>query len=71
MLFDTFGDPGVLLSNMRKLNVDLSSIKHIVLSHDDWDHVSGLWDLIRGRKDITVYICPGFKTYKRLRRMEL
>lgn len=61
VLFDTFGDPGVLLSNMRKFNIDDAKIKHIVLSHDDWDHIAGLWYLIDKRKDITVYICPGFK----------
>jgi len=61
VLFDTFGDPGVLLSNMRKFNIDVAKIKHIVLSHDDWDHISGLWYLLPDRKDITVYICPGFK----------
>lgn len=60
VLFDTFGDPGVLLKNMRKFNVDVSKIKHIVLSHDDWDHISGLWYLLPNRTDITVYICPGF-----------
>jgi 7,8-dihydropterin-6-yl-methyl-4-(beta-D-ribofuranosyl)aminobenzene 5'-phosphate synthase len=60
VLFDTFGDPGVLLNNMRKFNVDPVKIKHIVLSHDDWDHISGLWYLLPGRKDVTVYICPGF-----------
>jgi len=61
ILFDTFGDPEVFLNNMRKFGVDLSKIKHIILSHDDWDHISGLWYLIGGRKDITVYICPRFK----------
>jgi len=61
VLFDTFGDPGVLLNNIRRFNIDTGKIKHIVISHDDWDHVSGLWHLIRDRKDITVYVCPGFK----------
>jgi len=61
MLFDTFGDPGVLLNNMRKFNIDTAKIKHIVLSHDDWDHISGLWHLITNRRDIAVYVCPGFK----------
>lgn len=61
VLFDTFGDPGVLLNNMRKFNIDPVKIKHIVLSHDDWDHISGLWYLIQDRKDIVVYICPGLK----------
>jgi 7,8-dihydropterin-6-yl-methyl-4-(beta-D-ribofuranosyl)aminobenzene 5'-phosphate synthase len=61
VLFDTFGDSGVLLNNIRKFNIDAGKIKHIVLSHDDWDHITGLWYLIPNRKDITVYICPGFK----------
>ena len=61
LLFDTFGDPGVLLRNMRKLNIDTAKIKRIVLSHDDWDHISGLWYLLPNRTDITVYICPGFQ----------
>jgi len=61
VLFDTFGDPGVFLKNMQKFDVDVSKIKHILLSHDDWDHISGIWYLIPNRTDITVYICPGFK----------
>lgn len=61
VLFDTFGNPKVLLNNMRRFNIDTAKIRHIVLSHDDWDHISGLWYLIQDRKDITVYICPGFK----------
>lgn len=60
LLFDTFGDPGYFLGNIRKFGIDLSKIKHIFLSHGHWDHISGLWHLINGRRDITVYICPGF-----------
>lgn len=61
VLFDTFGDSDYLLKNMRTFKVDMARIKHIVLSHDDWDHIGGLWRLLDGRKDVTVYICPGFK----------
>ncbi len=61
VLFDTFGDTDVFLNNIRKFHVDTAKIRHIILSHDDWDHITGLWHLIPGRKDITVYICPGFK----------
>ena len=61
VLFDTFGDPCVFLNNMRKFNIDTNKIKRIIISHDDWDHVAGLWYLIHEREDITVYICPGFK----------
>ncbi|MFA5336922.1 MAG: MBL fold metallo-hydrolase [Candidatus Omnitrophota bacterium] len=60
LLFDAFGDPGVFVNNMRKFHIDPVKIKHIVLSHDDWDHISGLWYLLADRKDVTVYICPGF-----------
>lgn len=60
-LFDTFGDSRVLLNNMKKFSIDTAKIKHIILSHDDWDHITGLWSLIQNRNDITVYICPGFK----------
>lgn len=61
ILFDTFGNKKVFLRNLKKFNIDTTKIKHIVLSHDDWDHVSGLWHLLSNRQDITVYICPGFK----------
>ncbi|MDP2922682.1 MAG: MBL fold metallo-hydrolase [Candidatus Omnitrophota bacterium] len=61
VLFDTFGSPYVFLQNIKRYNIDLSKIRHIVISHDDWDHISGLWCVIDRYKDLTVYICPNFK----------
>jgi len=61
MLFDTFGEPAAFLYNLRKFNIDITGIKHVILSHDDWDHIAGLRYLLNNRQDITVYICPGFK----------
>lgn len=61
VLFDTFGDPCLFLRNAQRLNIDFSKIKHIVISHDDWDHISGLWYIINRYKDVVVYICPNFK----------
>ncbi|MDD5079742.1 MAG: MBL fold metallo-hydrolase [Candidatus Omnitrophica bacterium] len=61
VLFDAFGDSDVFQNNIQKFNIDTVKIKRIILSHDDWDHVTGLWDLLPGRKDVTVYICPGFQ----------
>jgi 7,8-dihydropterin-6-yl-methyl-4-(beta-D-ribofuranosyl)aminobenzene 5'-phosphate synthase len=58
LLFDTFGDPEVFLNNAKRLNIDLSKIRHIVISHDHWDHISGLWSVIDRHKDVAVYICP-------------
>lgn len=61
IMFDTFGDSRVFLDNLRRFKVDTGKIKHVVLSHDDWDHVTGLWDFLQGHKDTKVYICPGFR----------
>ncbi|MDD5020141.1 MAG: MBL fold metallo-hydrolase [Candidatus Omnitrophica bacterium] len=58
VLFDTFGDPGIFLDNVKRLNIDLSKIRHIVISHDHWDHISGLWSVIDRYKDVAVYVCP-------------
>jgi len=60
LLFDTFGDPFVFLENIERMNIDPSKIKHIVISHDHWDHISGLWYIINRYKGINVYICPNF-----------
>ncbi|HCJ11741.1 MAG: hypothetical protein A2Y14_05055 [Verrucomicrobia bacterium GWF2_51_19] len=60
VLFDTFGDAAVFLKNLRKFGVDLAKIKHIVLSHDHWDHVTGLWSIAEACSNASVYICPHF-----------
>ena len=60
ILFDTFGDAGVFLKNCEKYNVDFAKIKHIVISHDDWDHIAGLWYVLNKHKNFTVYVCPNF-----------
>ncbi|MBU1007107.1 MAG: MBL fold metallo-hydrolase, partial [Candidatus Omnitrophica bacterium] len=60
LLFDTFGRPDVLFSNMRKMKIDPADIRHIVISHDHWDHVAGLWPLLSLNNRVKVYVCPGF-----------
>ena len=62
LLFDTFGDPKVFLQNVKNQEIDLSKIKHIVLSHDDWDHIAGLWEVINTYKNLKVYVGPHFQT---------
>jgi len=58
ILFDAFGDPGVFLNNCEKYKIDLSKIKYIVISHDDWDHIAGLWYVLNKHKEFKVYVCP-------------
>jgi len=60
ILFDTFGRPGYVLKQLNRFNVDPAKIKHIAISHDDWDHISGLWKILDRNRDATVYMCPNF-----------
>ena len=61
VLFDTFGKPDYVLKQFKKFKVDINKVKHIVISHDDWDHVTGLWKILEQNRNVTVYICPNFK----------
>jgi 7,8-dihydropterin-6-yl-methyl-4-(beta-D-ribofuranosyl)aminobenzene 5'-phosphate synthase len=58
VLFDTFGMSSLFIDNLLKMNVDVSGIRHVVLSHEHWDHVSGLERLAEKNRTATVYICP-------------
>lgn len=58
VLFDTFGLPTVLEKNMKKQGIDPAGFRHIVISHNHWDHISGLWDILLKNKGLTVYLCP-------------
>lgn len=60
ILFDVFGNEDVFFQNVKYQKIDLSKVRHFVLSHDHWDHSAGLWKLLANYKNIDVYICPGF-----------
>ena len=60
ILFDTGEDGPKLLQNLDSLQVSLSGISDIVISHDHWDHQGGLWALLEKRPGINVYSCSGF-----------
>ncbi|MDD5422333.1 MAG: MBL fold metallo-hydrolase [Candidatus Omnitrophica bacterium] len=61
ILFDTFGRPDYILKQLKQFHIDVDKIRHIVISHDDWDHVAGLWKILERNQNLTVYICPHFK----------
>ena len=56
-LFDTFGRADVFWENVYRYKIDLSRVKHIVISHEDWDHIAGLGNLLRTRPGIRVFLC--------------
>ena len=60
ILFDTGGDPFILLKNMHELNRDLQMIDAIVLSHVHGDHVGGLSGFLDQRRNTTVYLPKSF-----------
>lgn len=61
ILFDTFGQPGYVLKQMRRSRIDPFKIRDIVISHDDWDHIAGLPGILEIGADCAVYICPNFR----------
>jgi len=62
VLFDTGENGDWLLANMQKLKVNPDKIKAVVISHNHWDHTSGLWDLLKKKKGVKVYGCPHFSS---------
>lgn len=60
ILFDTGEKSKPLFSNMDRLKIDISKIEAVVISHEHWDHTGGLWALLKKRKGLLVYACPGF-----------
>ncbi|MGC2449194.1 MAG: MBL fold metallo-hydrolase [Candidatus Sulfotelmatobacter sp.] len=42
VLLDTGAHPDTVLQNARDLKIDLSDVREVILTHNHWDHVSGL-----------------------------
>jgi len=60
ILFDTGGDSGTLLSNMRTLGVDPQRVDTVVISHVHGDHVGGLGGFLDENQAVTVYLPESF-----------
>jgi 7,8-dihydropterin-6-yl-methyl-4-(beta-D-ribofuranosyl)aminobenzene 5'-phosphate synthase len=67
-LFDAGTSPDGVVQNMRRLDIDPSSIEAIVCSHGHFDHTTGLDGLIRtlGRVNLPVLIHPHFWRRRRV-----
>jgi 7,8-dihydropterin-6-yl-methyl-4-(beta-D-ribofuranosyl)aminobenzene 5'-phosphate synthase len=42
VLFDTGGEPEILMENISSTGLDIKKIISIIISHNHWDHVNGL-----------------------------
>ena len=60
ILLDAGGNSEILLSNMKKLGINLNSIKKVVISHIHGDHVGGLEGFLERNSNVTVFIPSSF-----------
>jgi 7,8-dihydropterin-6-yl-methyl-4-(beta-D-ribofuranosyl)aminobenzene 5'-phosphate synthase len=60
LLFDTGGDGGILLANMRSMEINPGTIDTVLLSHSHGDHTNGLEALCKENPEVTVYLLDAF-----------
>jgi len=60
LLFDTFSNEDVLRENLKRFGVKVSQLKYIVISHEHWDHIGGLWYILRENPLVKVFLCRSF-----------
>jgi 7,8-dihydropterin-6-yl-methyl-4-(beta-D-ribofuranosyl)aminobenzene 5'-phosphate synthase len=46
--------------HMKKLNIYPNDIKRLVLSHQHWDHIGGLPEILQANPEIKVYVLRPF-----------
>jgi 7,8-dihydropterin-6-yl-methyl-4-(beta-D-ribofuranosyl)aminobenzene 5'-phosphate synthase len=60
LLFDTGWDGTLLIKHMKKLNINPKCIKKLVLSHQHWDHIGGLPEILQANPVLKVYVPASF-----------
>lgn len=56
ILFDTGTKPKIFRDNLKKLNIDLSKVDLVVISHNHGDHTGGIPVVLEKRKDLPIYV---------------
>ncbi len=60
LLFDTGWDGPLLLENMKKLNINPADIRKLIISHQHWDHIGGLPEILQASPELEVYVPASF-----------
>jgi 7,8-dihydropterin-6-yl-methyl-4-(beta-D-ribofuranosyl)aminobenzene 5'-phosphate synthase len=60
ILFDTGTDGRILLSNMKKLEIDPAAIEEVFISHSHFDHTGGLSEFLKANHKAKFYVPPSF-----------
>ena len=60
ILFDTGTQGSILQHNIDQLNIDLSEVDQIVLSHHHLDHTGGIWTVLNQHSAVTVHVPQSF-----------
>ncbi len=55
ILFDTGSNGSILLENMKKLDIDPSSIDEVFISHAHFDHTGGLSAFLNENNNVKIY----------------
>lgn len=61
ILFDTGTNGSILLDNMKKLNIDPTSIDEVFISHAHFDHTGGLSAFLNVNNNVKVYVPVSFR----------
>ena len=64
ILFDTGADGAILLSNMKKLGINPTSIDEVFISHAHFDHIGGLSEFLSKNDKAKIYTPPSFHGLK-------
>ena len=63
ILFDTGSDGAVLMDNMAKAGIDPAVIDTVVLSHQHWDHIGGIYHFLDANADVQICLPQSFSAH--------